>query len=545
MTSSRLGRIFFSQFIMWVSLIALGSYFMFTFDKKVLRETPQDVGIIQKYWNAFKLSYLKKGIDLAGGTYLAFTVEIDKALESRLNIEGRNVDTLFKNKGLISLPKDKKLKNATILEYSFEDEKAAGLAINMIREARVFSIKADRDDNMLLIRLSPDVSQEVRLGAVDQAVSVLNNRLGGYGVEGIVVQQHGDRQVVVQLPGVDDPEHIKSVITKTAHLEFKIVEKSAGSKETLLDDFDGDLPSDKMIVPGRSGDEETARRWYLVSAFSDLTGERIIGAKVDFDEFNRPVVSFKLDSSGAREFAELTSNNVGRQLGIIIDNVMFTAPNLREAITGGSGQISGIGSQQEARDLSIVLKSGSLLAPLKIDHENRVGASLGQDSIRRGLMSCLISLLILFIFAVFYYKIPGVLAILALMVNLFLTMLFLSYFRATLTLPGIAGLVLTIGMAIDASILIYERIKEELKAGKPLRSSITFGFSDAMTVILDSNITTFLTGMILFQFGGPAIRGFAVTLMAGIIATLLSGVFFLRSAFYFIIDNTKIRSMKF
>lgn len=260
MTNSRLGQIVFSQFMLWIAFIAVGSYFMFSFDKKVLRETPQEVGFFQKYWKALSLSRIKKGIDLAGGTYLALTVEIDKALESRLNLEGRNIDNLFKNKGLSSLPKDKKIEKGNVLAYTFADEKAAGVALNMVREASMLTIRGDIDDVTLHFKLAPEVAQNVRLGAVEQAVSVLTNRLGGYGVEGIVVQQHGDRQVVVQLPGIADSEHVKAVITKTAHLEFKIVEKTAGSKEALLDDFDGDLPSDKMVIPGRSEGDETARR---------------------------------------------------------------------------------------------------------------------------------------------------------------------------------------------------------------------------------------------------------------------------------------------
>jgi preprotein translocase subunit SecD len=538
-----------SPFIFWVALFVVGSYFMFSFDKKVLSQPaePGVMGTVKHYYDALGLSYIKKGIDLAGGTYLVLGVEIEKALENRLGNESRAIDTLFKNKGLKVLPTKKEIKDLT-LALIFPDEESAKIAYNMIQEARMQSLKLKVSDGVVYASFMPEVEQSIRTGAVEQGVNVLTNRLGGYGVEGIVVQQHGDRQIVVQLPGVDDSEHIKSSITKTALLEFKIVEKTAASKEVLLDEFDGELPSDKMIIAGRhDGDPENEEvgQWYLVPAFPDLTGDHIVTAKVDHDEYNRPVVSFKLDGPGGREFGELTSNNVGRRLGIIIDNIMITAPNINTAITGGSGIIQGIGSVKEAFDLSIVLKSGSLHAPLKIDHENRVGASLGQDSINKGLMSCLIALLLLFIFSLIYYKIPGLFAIITLIANIFLTMLFLSYFRATLTMPGIAGIVLTIGMAIDASILIYERTKEELALGAPLRKAIFDGFNGAMAVIMDSNITTLLTGIVLFQFGGPAIKGFAVTLMAGIVATVLTGVYFLKSMYSFVLDILNVKQLKF
>ena len=543
---SRLSRVVFSPLMVWVAVIILGSYFMFSLDKKVLNQ-PAETGMLatlQKYYNALKLAYIKKGIDLEGGTYLVLGVEIEKALENRLRLEERSLDTLFRSKDLKVYPTKKDIKDLT-LSLTFPDEVSAKAAYNLIKESRAQSLKLKLSDEVVNINLNQEIEQSVRTGAVEQGVNVLTNRLGGYGVAGIIVQQHGDRQIVIQLPGVDDPEHVKSVITKTALLEFKIVEKTAASKDALLDDFDGELPSDKMIVPGRRDDAEEAGRWYLVPAYPDLTGDHIAGAKVEHDDYNRPVVNFKLDSAGARDFAEITANNIGRSLGIIIDNVMITAPTVKTAITGGSGSISGIGTPKEAFDLTIVLKSGSLHAPLKIETESRVGASLGQDSINKGIMSCFVALVLLFIFSLLYYRIPGLFAIITLLVNIFLTLLFLSYFNATLTLPGIAGIVLTIGMAIDASILIYERVREDLAAGAPLRKAVYDGFNGAMPVILDSNITTFLTGMILYQFGGPAIKGFAVTLMAGIVATVLSGVYFLKALFKFLFDNTEIKTLKF
>jgi preprotein translocase subunit SecD len=544
---SRAGKFFLSPFVLWIGAIAVASYFMFSFDKKMLsqpQEEPGVLGMVKHHYNALKLTYIKKGIDLAGGVYLVLTVELEKALENKLGLESRSLDTLFKSKNLAVFPTKKEVKDMAI-QMTFPDDSAARVCYNLMQDSHLLSLKIKQSDTMVVATLTPEIEQSIRVGAVEQGVNVLNNRLGGYGVEGISVIPHGERQIVIQLPGMENPEHIKSVITKTAHLEFKIVEKEAATKESLLDEFDGELPSDKMIIPGqRDGDPDAVGRWYLVSAFPDLTGDHVTSARVEHDQYNKPEVAIKFDSVGGREFAELTGHNIGRRLGIIIDNVMFSAPNILNEIPGGSGVITNIASIKEAFDLSVVLKSGSLHAPLRIEQEQRVGASLGQDSISKGILSCLIALLLLFIFSLLYYKIPGFLAILTLVCNIFLTLMFLSYFGATLTLPGIAGIVLTIGMAIDVSILIYERVKEELALGTPFRKAVLDGFSGTLPVILDSNITTFLTGVVLFQFGGPAIKGFAVTLMAGIVATILSGVYFLKAMYKFFFDVVDVKQMK-
>ncbi len=548
-TQSKLIRAVISPFMLWVAIICAGSYFMFSFDPKLLKEAaePGVMGAVKKYYNALKLTYVKKGIDLAGGTYLVLGIELDKALENRLNIENRSLDQLFKTRELKVLPKTKIVKDG-VLTLTFDTEEPARVCYNMLAETKAASLQPKLVDNEIQATLTTELEKRIRSSAVEQTVNVLSNRLDSFGVAGIVVTQHGDHQVVVQMPGVNDPERIKALISRAAHLEFKIVEKSAGSRDALLEAYDGELPSDKVIVPGKSEIDENgveeANRYYLVSAFPDMTGDRMVDAYVTRDEFGKPIVAFKLDSIGAREFGELTSNNVDRQLGIIMDDVMVSAPNIKCPITS-SGTITGGFTQKEALDLSIVLKSGSLVAPLRFEQESRVGASLGQDSIYKGMMSCLIAMILLFLFSFLYYRIPGLLAIIALLVNFFLVLLFLSYFHGSLSLSGIAGMVLAVGMAIDASILIYEKTKDELAAGSTLRKAVNDGFNGVLAVILDSNITTFLTGLVLFYWGGPAVRNFATTLMLGIVATLLSGILFLKAMFHFIFDVFEVKSMKF
>jgi len=550
-TKNRLVNVLLTPFMAWVHEIVIGSYFMFSFDPKILREPaekPGIVGTLSKYYNALKLTYIKKGIDLAGGLYSVWSVDLEKAIEDRLGIENKSFDQIFKNKNLKILPKAKEIKNGSII-LSFETEEAAKTCFNLLQEIKSGSLKLKVSGDQVFAELAPELDRTIRSGAVEQAVSVLTSRLGGYGVEGVSVISQGDRKVVVQLPGVEDPERVRALISKAAHLEFKIVEKIGATRDSLLDAYDGELPSNLVIVSGKpivdeaTGLEE-ASHYFLVSAFPDMTGDKIIDSYVSRDEFNKPNVVFKMDSTGGKEFAELTANNVDRSIGIIMDDVMISYPKINHAITGGSASIIGIASQKEAVDLSIVLKSGSLVAPLRLEQENRVGASLGQDSIYKGFMSCIIAMLLIFLFSFLYYRIPGLLAVITLLVNLFFVLLFLSYFNASLSLSGIAGIVLSLGMAIDASILIYERAKEELAAGASLRAAILGGFDSAFAVIMDSNITTFLTGLVLFQFGGPAVRNFATTLMLGIVATVLTGVYFLKALFLFIFDILNVKSMK-
>lgn len=541
---SNAGRVFLSRFMMWIAAALVGSYFLFSINldvfKKPAEEGQPELTTIQKFMKMVTIPNINLGIDLQGGAHLVVSVEIEKAIENRLVTEGKGIDQLFKKHELQKLPAKKDVSGKSIV-MEFENENDASAAYKIIKDG-VSYLKTSRKAEILTVALLPQEENRIRAQAVEQAINILSRRLDSAGVQGLTVQQHGERQIVVQLPGEQDVEEKKELISKTAHLEFKIVEQQAASEDALLDKFDGDLPADKMIIQGR---EDGRKGFYLVSAFPDLTGEHIVNARMDFDKYGKAAVHFTLDSAGSQEFAELTSNNVGKPLGIVIDNIMYSSPNINEPITGGSCQISGNFTSEEAKNLEIVLNSGALKAPLKFESESRVGASLGQDSIRKGIFSCLIGLALLLFFSIFYYRLAGLFAMLALFFNLFLILLFLSGFKFALTLPGIAGMVLTIGMAIDASILIYEKIREELSEGSTIRKAINDGFAGAMVVILDSNITTFLTGLVLFKFGSPAIRGFAVTLMVGIVATILSGVFFLKAIFEFVLDNTSIREFSF
>jgi len=539
--NTSISRLLISKFMAWILVAIFGTYFLVSIrsnEQGMRRFSTLMSGDFKTFFKSLYMPRIKLGIDLQGGTYFVLSVAAEKAIENKLSREQRALEQEF-NAQLKQKPTATKIENLKIV-YAFASEEGANEAAFCAKKYNN-TLVVTQDGMDVSVALSSAEDKHMRNNVVDQAVSVLTNRLNGFGVAGLIVQRHGDHQIVVQLPGVSDPARVKSLITQTAMLEFKVIEKSASSKDELLDEYDGDVPSDKMVLPGRRGDEGG---WYMVSAYPDLTGDHIVDARASVSDMGRLMVGFTLDSSGASQFKRVTGDNIGRQLGIVIDDVVYSAPTIESAI-GSSGSIQGSYSGEEARDLALVLRSGSLLAPIAFEQENRVGASLGQDSIDKGLMACLIGLLLVLLFSLFYYRLLGLLATMALGYNLFLIMLFLSYFESTLTLPGIAGMVLTIGMAIDSSILIYEGIREDLKKGVSFRQAVESGFSGATTVILDSNITTFLGGLILFKFGGPAVKGFAVTLMAGIIATLIAGIFFLRSIIMWVTDVRDGKTIKF
>lgn len=479
------------------------------------------------------------GIDLKGGTRLVLRVDVDKSVEVKLMDTARDIERYLR-RARVSVPTKKAIIDG-VLKLNFASPELAKSACDKILEGFApTEIEVKNNGSDVVISIVSGYRDKLKANSIDQAVSILRARLDTVDVRGLSVSKHGSHNVVVMLPGMSSADivEIKQTIARSARLEFKIVEGHSSNKGKLLERFGGVLPPDKMLIPGK-GDEEGSGGWYLVSIFSDVSGKNISFANVSYDEFGRPKIDFQMNSEGAREMRETTGRNIGRQLAIIMDGKVQSAPNIQSEI-GKSGSITGSYSHDEAMKVAALLKSGSLDAPLIIEQENRVGASLGHDSIVCGLRSCLISLVLLLIFAVFYYTLAGFLAFVALVYNILILLLFLSYFKATLTLPGIAGIVLTIGMAIDASILIYESIREALREGMVYRDAVKEGFKDAMEVILDSNITTFIAGVVLFWWGGPAVRGFAVTLMLGIISTIISGVFFLRSMFDFILDNTSV-----
>ena len=376
--------------------------------------------------------------------------------------------------------------------------------------------------------------------ALSRAIETIRNRVDQFGVGETLIARQGQRWIVIQLPGITNSEQAKSILGQTARLEFRMEDSSEAAQKSLVKiaelgspfekGTDGVLhvsssaaklvPAGSELLPGR---EDT---YYIVSSSVPLTGAFLETAKVAMGgEYGLPVVDFKFNRDGGQIFAALTAANVQKKMAIVLDGKVFSAPVIKGKIPGGSGFIEGNFSMEEARKLAIVLRSGALPAPLKIIEERTVGPSLGEDSIRSGIMALSAGALFIFIFMAVYYRFSGIMADATLLLNIVFLLASMAYFGSTLTLPGIVGLVLTMAMAIDANVLIFERIRDELRAGKPPRIAVSMGYEKAFSAVFDSNLTTILAAAMLFQFGTGPIKGFAVTLTLGNIIALFTAVF--------------------
>jgi len=509
-------RIFGSELMIWLVLCGIGLYILYP-----LRQS------------------LRFGIDLVGGTYLTLEVQADKAIEAALISKMQSIESQLKRNRTIRII-SKKIDN-NVLTFIFDDSNQAQEAMRLIKSDEK-DLSIDVDKQMISIQFTSNAGQRLKDDAVIRNIEVLRTRLDKFSVAEIAITKQGDRHIVVELPDVANPQEAKEMIGRAANLEFKIVEKVGPNEQELLFEYDGDLPDDLEILPGERRDSYTS--FYVVQKFATVTGRMLsdarpaMGGQTGVD----PVVEFTFNDEGAEKFYALTSKNHGKSLAIVLDGEVISAPVIQAAIRS-RGSITGNFTSAEVKKLAYLLKSGSFVAPVTFEEERQIGPSLGEDSIKSGLHSCLAGLGILLIFSLYYYKGVGILALLALVYNLILILLGMAWLKATLTLPGIAGMVLTIGMAIDASILIFERIKEELHAGSALKKAIDTGFSGAMSVILDANITSFIVGLVLYNFGTGPIQGFAVTLMLGILATLVATLFFMRSIFKFILANFTIQKL--
>ena len=383
--------------------------------------------------------------------------------------------------------------------------------------------------------LKPDVVRNVKDMAVRQALETIRNRIDQFGVSEPVIQRQGleGNRIVVQLPGVDDPARVKDLIRATAFLEIKPVEAVAPTREKLLEPFGGTVPSDSQVVPGNVEDMEgrvVGQEYYLLKRASVVTGRDLRNARRSQDQYGQPAVSFSLNPDGATKFEKYTAAHIGDRMAIVLDNRVRSAPSIRGTIYD-EGIIEGNFTVEQAEDLSLVLRAGALPASITYLEERTVGPSLGRDSVIRGLRAGLAGLALVVIIMLVYYKGAGVNANVALILNAVILLGAMAALGATLTLPGIAGIILTIGMAVDANVLIFERIREELDLGKTVRSAVDLGFSRAFGTIVDANLTTLIAALFLFQFGTGPIKGFAVTLSLGILISMFTAVFTSRTLF--------------
>ncbi len=469
---------------------------------------------------------LRLGLDLRGGIHWVLGVELDVRVKHELETLGDRLNSVLEDDGLKSdsiITRDGQL----IVEVGGAAEAAVE------RWASDTTVLVNVGSVPLTYELTTRWRKEVRENAMAQVLEVLRKRIADpiQGIPDSVVTRQGDDRVLVQIPGGQiDRSSARKLLKSTGFLEFKIVQDAEPTEELLLAKYDGQLPPGTELAFER--DRETGRviNAYLVPVKPDITGAFLKDARMNFDNMQRAVVNFTWNTEGGEIFQKLTAAHINEPLGIILDDEVYSAPNIQSVI-GLRGQITGRFTPQEAADLAVVLRSGSLSVPVVIEEERTVGPALGADSISRGVNASILGLGLIVFFAVAYYRLSGLYAALALLANLLLLIGTMSMFEATLTLPGLAGIVLTVGMAVDANVIIFERIREELLAGKTPRVAIATGFSKALWTVLDANITTLITALILYEFGTGPIKGFAVTLSIGIFTSVIAALVITRVLF--------------
>ena len=459
------------------------------------------------------------GLDLQGGSYILLEIDtkplINQKLQSKvipikklLNKNEISFQNFLISKENISFTVDEeqqsKLKNLFFLKTK------ENLVNIFISEYNTFELDLNFEQKNVIVNFSNYGLVSLNNAALKQSIEIIRRRIDDVGTKEPTILQRGDKRILVELPGIDNPERVKELLGKTAQLTFRLVSNSDefGAEKLILSDTNEELTVNKRII---------------------ISGDNLVDAQPKFDsQSNQPIVIFTLDRLGSQKFGKTTTENVGTRLAIILDNTIISAPQIREAITAGTGTISGGFSFQEATDLALLLRSGALPTPINIVEERTVGPDLGKDSIDAGIFSLLIGFTLVILFMFYKYKIFGLISNISLISNLILLIGILTLMEATLTLPGIAGIILTVGMAVDSNVLIYERIREELKTEKSIIHAFDVGYNKAKITVIDANVTTLIAATILFIFGSGPVKGFAVTLGVGIVTTLFSAYFIAR-----------------
>jgi len=482
------------------------------------------------------------GLDLKGGVHLVLRVQTDDALrlETETTVE-RLRDTL--TRGAIQFTKLEMADPKTFVVEGIQNDPGY----------RTAAVDADTVYNRssrvggYTYSMKPNIENQLRREAVDQALLTIERRVNELGVaEPIVARQGEVDQILVELPGVSDVQRAKDLIRSTALLELKIVEQGPfAGEEQARQAYSNAVPPDILLLPG-SGDPASGGApgtvYYAVRRVSVVTGRDLRNARPTLDENNLPAVGFSLNSDGARKFGTATEQNIGRQLAIVLDGRVSSAPVIQSRISD-EGRISGSFTQQEAQDLSLVLRSGALPASLTYLEERTVGPTLGADSVRAGVAASIGGLAMVVIFMVFYYKLTGLNAIISIVVNLLILLGLMAYLGATMTLPGIAGFILTIGMGVDSNVLIFERIKEEMTTARGARAAVNAGFDRVWWTIVDTHVSSLISALLLLQFGTGPIRGFAVTLIIGLAANVFTAVFVSRTVFELVLGQRKVQAL--
>lgn len=528
---------------------------------------PTFTSSLPSWWHkVFPSSGMRLGLDLQGGMYLILKVDIPRAIEHQLDMSLNDLRGTLREHHIASAPEQ--APGPAQVRLRVRNAEAAQAVGRIVRSDFPNLAVASQGDDHVDLKLAQDEIKRIRKNSVDQSLEVIRNRIDQFGVEEPVIVRQGSDEIVLQLPGIKDPQRAVNIIGRTAQLEFKLVAQApvdlaaklaqaiqSGrlspnfSHKELNQALKGDIPSGTEVYIEKRTDPQTGQVTtfpVLLQQTTLMTGAALKTARVEIGgRYGQPYVSLTFNSRGAKLFEDVTRANVGRQLAIVLDNIVQSAPVIEEPISGGRAQISGSFTTEEAHDLAIVLRAGALPAPVNIVQNQTVGPSLGRDSIREGLASTVLGALLVLAFMVFYYRISGVIADFALLLNLLLMMGALSLFHATLTLPGIAGIVLSIGMAVDSNVLIFERMREEMALSKPIYSSVQAGYDKALWTIIDAHVTTLITALALFLFGTGPIKGFAVTLSIGVIFNLFTALFGTRVVYDYLHVKRRLGTLRF
>jgi preprotein translocase subunit SecD len=491
------------------------------------------------------------GLDLQGGLHLVYEVEGDKAIETSVDRYVHLISDALAKKNIKAEVK----RNVLNIDISPSSQEIA----NLIKDNYPV-LDTVSTGQTLVLKVADKEAAKIKDSAVDQALETIRNRVDQFGVAEPTIQRQGENEIVVQLPGVKDPRRAIELVGKTAQLEFKIVDDESpvaaqlpsavqpGDEERIMKEFADKIPPGDEILFEKKLNRETGvvvKTPLLLKKQAALTGNLLSDARVSLDTRmgGEPYVSISFNTEGAKLFDEVTAANVKKRLAIILDNTVYSAPVIQERISGGNAQITGNFTMEEAKDLSIVLKAGALPAPLKMLQNVTVGPSLGEDSIRAGMIAGIIGTAAVILFMIIYYRFSGVIADFALILNIVLLFGAMASLNATLTLPGIAGIILAIGMAVDSNVLMFERIRDEIRTGKTPRSAVDSGYHKAFWTIFDSHVTTLITAAVLFQFGTGPIKGFAVTLSLGVLINLYTALIGTKTVFDLINSRRDVKKL--
>src|SRR5215469_12102828 len=482
------------------------------------------------------------GLDLKGGTHLILQVQVNDAInaDSDRAIERLKDDLKSKNIGYGEISKPDPQNHPELISVKGIPSESIGEFRNLVAERLPDFDLASGPENSFTLTMKPSIVKDTKAKAQQQAIETIRNRIDLLGVNEPVIQEHGlgDYQILVQLPGVDDPARVKEIMQSTAMLEIRqAIGGPYNSEQEAMQANGGILPANAVLLKGKNiGGSNSQESYWVVTRASAVSGNDLRTADAGRDENGRPDVKFTLTGEGGRRFYAFTSAHVGERLAVVLDNKVMEVATIQEAIRD-EGRITGTFTEQQTQDLSLTLRSGALPAGIKYLEERTVGPSLGIDSIRAGVRAALFGMIAVMVFMLIYYRLAGINADLGLILNLVILLGFLGFTGATLTLPGIAGVILTVGMGVDSNVLIFERIREELRHGKTAAQAVDQGFKHALTTIIDTHVTTIVSAIILFLFGTGPVKGFAVTLSFGLFANLFTSVFVSRVIFDWVLSR--------